>query len=1153
MPEREQLEQAIATLEAQRAILGDSVVDISLTALRQQLAALEAQAQPVEPQRKQATILFGDVTGFTAMSESMDAEDVTEVMNALWNRLDQVILDHGGHIDKHIGDAVMAIWGAENAREDDPERAVRAALAMQTQIRAFNLATQRTTPLQMRIGINTGPVLLGKIGITGEFTAMGDTVNIASRLESAAAPGTVLIAQDTCRLVQGIFEVQMLEPLSVKGKSEPLQVYRVQRSRPRAFRQNTRGIEGIQTRTVGREVELGHLQAAFRVSASTTQPSCQVVTLCGEAGIGKSRLMDEFEKWLENQAEPIQYFKGRADLEMQHQPYALLRDMLLFHFQILAGDRGPVARHKLETGIGQVLGMGQDGMMRAHFIGQLLGLDFSSSPYLQKVLKDAQQLHDRAFAHLRDFFRATTALGPVIIFLDDVHWADESSLDTISHLAQTLAEQRLLIVCLARPTLFERRPEWGNDLGKRSTRIELVPLSKTDSRRLIDEVLQKIEQVPEALRELVVSGAEGNPFYMEELIKMLIEGGVILKSQEHWQVDPTRLVEAHIPPRLTSILQARLDSLPPEERLTLQPAAVIGRTFWDSAIAQISTPIHQELTENMIGDALTALQNREMIFSDTSTFAEVQAYTFKHAILRDVTYESVLKRDRRRYHALAAQWLIEHSGERISEYVGLIAEHLEASEQAEQASVYLRQAGEQAAARFANTEAIRYYERALNLLSDEQRAERYEILLAQEGLYEVIGARDAQRQILLSLKELAKGLDHGTGDSRQARIANRWARYFSLTGKHPAAISAAQEAVTLAQDAQDPSNESSGYQSWGDTFWHMGDYPAAREKLELALALARSSQVRHQEANCLLSLGIVASRQGDRLGAQAYYEQSLQIRQELGDRRGEGATLNNLGILTSRQGDYSGALAYYEQSLHIRREIGDRRGESSLLNNLGTVAAYLGEFAKARSYYEQSLQIKRETNDRRGIGLTLSNLALASNSLGECSKALEFAQQAVQISEEVGARSNLGFALHSLGNALVGLQRWKEAAEVYQRALDLRREIGDLLAEDLAGLAQVELAQNHLTAAMIFIEELLTILEHNPRADTEELFLVYWVCYQGLQSVHDPRAGQLLDTAHHLLLEQADKIANPEQRQHFLEGVASHREILASFLKKSNA
>jgi predicted ATPase/class 3 adenylate cyclase len=1152
MPEREQLEQAIATLEAQRAILGDAVVDISLTALRQQLAALEVQAQPSEPQRKQATILFGDVTGFTAMSETMDAEDVTEVMNALWNRLDQVILDHGGHIDKHIGDAVMAIWGTENAREDDPERAVRAALVMQTQIRAFNLTTQRATPLQMRIGINTGPVLLGKIGITAEFTAMGDTVNIASRLESAAAPGTVLIAQDTCRLIQGIFEVQALEPLAVKGKSEPLQVYQVQRSRPRAFRQNTRGIEGIQTRTVGREMELGCLQAAFRASANTTPPSCQIVTVCGEAGIGKSRLMDEFEKWLENQPEPIQYFKGRADLEMQHQPYALLRDMLLFHFQILAGDRGPVARHKLEMGIGQVLGMGPDGMMRAHFIGQLLGLDFSSSPYLQRVLKDAQQLRDRAFVHLCEFFQATTALGPVIIFLDDVHWADESSLDTIGHLAQTLTG-RLLIVCLARPTLFERRPEWGNNLGKRSTRLDLVPLSKADSRRLINEVLQKVEQVPEALRELVVSGADGNPFYMEELIKMFIEGGVILKSQERWQVDPTRLVEARIPPRLTSILQARLDSLPIEERLTLQPAAVIGRTFWDSAIAQISTSIHQELTGNIIGDALMALQNREMIFSDTSTFAEVQAYTFKHAILRDVTYESVLKRDRRRYHALAAQWLIEHSGERIGEYVGLIAEHLEASEQAEQASGYLRQAGEQAAARFANTEAIRYYERALNLLSDEQRSERYEILLAQEGLYEIIGARDAQRQILSTLKQLAEVLGDRMGESRQARIANRWARYFSLTGKHSAAISAAQEAVALAHEAQDPSNESSGYQSWGDTFWHMGDYPAAREKLELALALARSSQVRHQEANCLLSLGIIASRQGDRLGAQAYYEQSLQIRQELGDRRGEGATLNNLGILTSRQGDYSGALAYYEQSLHIRREIGDRRGESSLLNNLGTVAAYLGEFVKARSYYEQSLQIKRETNDRRGIGLTLSNLALASNSLGEYLKAYEFAQQSVQISEEIGARSNQGFALHSLGNALVGLQRWEEAAAVYQRTLDLRREIGDLLAEDLAGLAQVELAQNHPAAAMVFIEELLTLLERNPRADTEELFLVYLVCYQGLQTIHDPRAGQLLNTAHHLLLEQADKIANPEQRQHFLEGVASHREIIASFLRKNSA
>lgn len=287
MNESEQLEQAIAHLEQQRPLLGDAVVDASIAALRERLAALDIPAIPAvhaphtiaetQQRRKHLTVLLADVQSSTPMAERMDAEDVTEIMNALWERVEKVIIQHGGTIGKHMGDAVMALWGAETAREDDPERAIRAALAIQAQMAAFR--HDRRVDLAMRIGLNTGPVLLGEVGITAEFTAMGDTVNTASRLEHSAPVGGILISHDTYCHVRGIFDVQPQEPLQVKGKAQSLQAYLVQQAKPRAFRMDTRGVEGIETRMIGREEELARLKNALYAALDGER---QMITISGD-------------------------------------------------------------------------------------------------------------------------------------------------------------------------------------------------------------------------------------------------------------------------------------------------------------------------------------------------------------------------------------------------------------------------------------------------------------------------------------------------------------------------------------------------------------------------------------------------------------------------------------------------------------------------------------------------------------------------------------------------------------------------------------------------------------------------------------------------------------------------------------------------------
>jgi ABC-type oligopeptide transport system substrate-binding subunit/class 3 adenylate cyclase/tetratricopeptide (TPR) repeat protein len=700
----------------------------------QRLLATRGQ---VGKERRMVTLLFSDVKSSTQMAETLDPEEWMEIMDSAFDILIEPITRYEGTLARLMGDAILAFFGAPIAHEDDPERACRAALEIIEGAQRYSARLEKERGIRgfnVRVGINTGLVVVGEVGsdLRVEYTAMGDAVNLAARMEQNAPPGGILISHGTYRHVRGVFDVLPQESLTVKGKAEPVQTYLVQQSKPRAFRKETRGVEGIETRMIGREAELKRLQDAFYTAMEDKER--QVVTITGEAGVGKSRLLYEFDLWAEALPERFYYFKGRAGHEMRNLPYGLMRDVFAFRFQIQDSDPPPGVREKMERGIGEALGEGEESQMRAHFIGHLVGFQFGDSPHLRGILDDAKQLRDRALVYLSDYFKATAAQYPVLILLEDLHWADESSLDVLNHLALAMPKQRLLVVCTARPTLFERRPHWGEGQTFH-IRLELQPLSRWDSRRLVAEILQKVDHVPDTLRELVVSGAEGNPFYVEELIKMLIEDGVIVKGEERWRVESARLTTVRVPPTLTGVLQARLDSLPLEERTILQQASVVGRLFWDRAVLRLSQSASEGIEETEVVNTLSALRGKEMIFQrETSAFAGAQEYLFKHNMLREVTYEGVLKRLRRAYHGLVADWLMEQSGERVSEYTGLIADHLELAGRSAEATDYLIQAGDRARGLYAHQEAIGSYQRALAFLKAQGDHERAARTLMKLGL-----------------------------------------------------------------------------------------------------------------------------------------------------------------------------------------------------------------------------------------------------------------------------------------------------------------------------------------------------------------------------------------------------------------------------------
>ena len=1011
MIEREKIEQAIAAQEGLRPLLGDAVVDASIAALRQ---SLQQSPPPAEAeQRKQVTVLFGDVSGFTAMSETLDAEEVRDIMNALWRRIDAAILAHGGHIDKHIGDAVMAIFGVPAASEDDPERAIHTALAMQKEVREFAAKTKHT--LQMRIGVNTGPVLLGSVGSNSEFTAMGDAVNLASRLEHAAPVGGVMISHDTLRHVQGIFEVETLEPIAVKGKKEPVQVYVVKKAKPRAFTATPRGA-GIETPMIGREAEIKILQDALRQAIEDRES--QMVTVVGEAGLGKSRLLLEFDRWVELLPDRLWYFKGRASAHTLNSPYGLLRDLFAYRFEILETDDAAGVREKMERGVAGFLEQDPQAELKAHFIGHLIGYDFSASPHLKGALGDSGQLREQALAYLGQLFSAAAAKQPVLLLFEDIHWADERSLDAIAHVVASWPNLRLVVVCLARPSLFERMASWGEGRSYHQ-RVALKPLSKLDSRRLVGEILRKVEAVPADLRDLIVTNAEGNPFYVEELIKMLCEEGVIVKGEARWRVESGRLAELKVPPTLTGVLQARLDSLAPAERETLQRASVVGRIFWDSAV--------DRLGEGGAGggpDVLGALRGKEMVFRrDSSAFAGTQEYIFKHALLRDVTYESVLKRARLKFHAQVADWLVVQSGDRAGEYSRLIAEHYELAGELRKAAEFLERAGTRTLRVSAYAEAKECFERALKLLPETEN-----------------GGAALRIALMRQLGEAQVGLGDYTGARGCYEIS-----------------------LALARGCRDSKGMADAGSSLSYVAFAIGDYASAELRAGESIALSRESNDQAGLADAQFRLSLCVAAQGRYAEGKSAAVESLALFERLGDAAGMARCLNSLGNIAADLKAYGEAKAHYQKSMALSRDVGNRFGVGCALNNMGLAVFQLGERAEARRLYLEAMVIFQEIGIKRGLASCLDSLGELEFGGGNVEAAEVHYLACLKLASEIGGLSFVLGAIAGLAPIRARVMGAQTALEWLGLALshpssapDIRQRAGDLLPALRAGMSDAE-------------------------------------------------------------------------------------------------
>ena len=655
---------------------------------------IEALEPARQGERKHVAVLFSDLSGYTAMSERLDPEEVKGIMNRIFGDIAQVVNRYEGCIDKFIGDAVMALFGAPKSHEDDPVRAIFAAQEIHDLVEAMGpqLEDRIGQPLAMHSGISTGLVVIGEVDLEkGAHGVSGDTINLASRLTSLAKPGEILVGPDIYCQAEGYFAFEDFGLTQVKGKAEPVQVYRVLSAKERPI--TIHRPSGLRADLIGRNVELAQLEEGVqRLQAGEST----VFSICGDAGTGKSRLVEEFRSTLDLQE--IQWRESHAYAYSQNIPYFMLIDLLNRAWQIEEGDSQEKVREKVESGIEQLLGKKEDV---APYIGSLWSLSYpeieSVSPQFWK-----SRLHDGVQAILA----ALTQRAPAVICLEDIHWADPSSVELLRYILSDL-KYPAIFLCIYRPPFSLFTSHQISSMGNLYQEIRLQDLSTSESQDMLQSLL-KTGNIPPELKKFIQQKVEGNPFYLEEVINSLIESQTLSRDNGSWRL--TRPIsESDIPPTVHGVISARLDHLEADMKRILQEASVIGRAFPYEVLKAIT-----EL-EHALDRCLNGLERIDLI--RTRSFQPELDYVFKHALTQEVVYNGLLKKERREIHERVALVMEQLPQERLSGFYETLAFHFKQGQSMHKAVDYLVKSGEKSLNRYAVEESHQYFKEAYDILS----------------------------------------------------------------------------------------------------------------------------------------------------------------------------------------------------------------------------------------------------------------------------------------------------------------------------------------------------------------------------------------------------------------------------------------------------
>ncbi len=1046
---------------------------------------LQSRTGRVEGERRIVTILFCDVKGSTAMGEERDPEEILEIMNGAFDALIEPVYRYEGTLARLMGDAILAFFGAPIGHEDDPERACLAALAMQGNIAQYAQELKRARGIEnfaIRVGINTGLVVVGEVGsdLRVEYTAMGDAINLASRMEQSAEPGTIVIAENTARLVRHAIDLESLGALNIKGKAEPVNAYRVLKEKE--TRESTRGIVGLTSPLVGRAHELNTLQE--RVN-DVLNGRGQIVSVIGEAGLGKSRLIAELRKsrianrvsQITNADEPsairdtpyaIRWLEARSLSYETQTPYAPFVDLFNHIFEIHVGDQDSVAYEKIKTKLNELVSAQANEI--APFLATLLGIELTGEDLERVRYLMPPFLRGRIMQAVAQTLGALASQQPTVLVFEDLHWADSSSLELLTALLPLIENAPLLFLYLLRPNKTD--PAWTfhesvlSLHAPRSTLLELAPLDDQSSRELVANLLE-IEDLPESVRALILKKAEGNPFYVEEVIRSLLDQKLVIRDGERWRAT-REISNIAIPDTLAGVITARLDKLDEESKRTAQTASILGREFEYAPLTDLyDSPATLE-------PSLDTLQARELVRRTERT--PLRSYLFKHALTQETAYNSMLMAKRRALHKRAAAYLQTHHAERVND----IARHWLDAQENERALPFILQAADRAARAYATTEALAYYTRAKEI------AQSLDDVPALRRAYEGIGNAlsftiELPRAVSVFQEMLEQGKQRGDA-LMQISALNKQANLLALRmGQMEQAEPLLLQAEELAHEYQDKVGLGEMFVIRCHISVGMSEFDKAMHYMDESIQVGKDLDVQEQIA---WGLDHLASTYTFMTRFEEGWKVSLEgmaLAQAIGNREFEAGILTTQALIHWRNGDLDAALEAGEQTAQIAERIGLAILVVIGKWETGWIHWQRGDYGAALAVLQQAQQVAAPFEGFVPMLSVWAEATLGSvmfDAGADRETALALHTHALTLSESPAGGMANGGAWADIGWCAVNLGNFDAAQNLFERALTHPSFFRLVMRpRNLLGLAQLAQQRGDFDAAEKYVAEARAIAE----------------------------------------------------------------------------
>jgi class 3 adenylate cyclase/tetratricopeptide (TPR) repeat protein len=992
----------------------------------------------IEGERKLVTVLFADVANYTSIAEKLDPEEVHQIMDGFFKILMDEIHRYEGTINQFTGDGVMALFGAPVAHEDHAQRACYAALSAQRAVQAFSMKIKDNygVDFMMRMGLNSGPVVVGSIGdnLRMDYTAIGDTTNLAARMESIARPGTILVSRDTFRLVREFFEFESLGKAVVKGKEEEQETYELIRATEIETRIGASVVKGL-TRFVGRKNSMAALMEAYDKAQAG---SGQVVGMVGEAGVGKSRLLLELRNQLPQGK--FTYLEGRCLHYGGSMAYLPILDILRAYFNIKEGDHEFDISKKIED---KILQLDENLRSLLPSFQDLLSLKVEDEAYLKL---EPKQKREKVFEAIRDLLIRESQNRLLVLAVEDLHWIDKTSEGFFDYLIDWLASTHILFILLYRP---EYNHQWGSKSYYR--KIGLNQLTDQSSAELVQAILEEGEVGPE-IRELILNRTSGNPLYMEELTHTLLENGSIQKKDHRFFLSG-KASEIEIPDTIQGIIAARMDRLEDNLKRTMQVASVIGRDFAFRILHTISG-MKEELKSYLLN-----LQGLEFIY-EKSLFPELE-YIFKHALTQEVAYNSLLLKRRKEIHEQIGKAIEELYPERLEELYKLLAYHYARSESKEKAIEYALLAGDRAARFYANVEAKSYYDQALTIvqtLPTSPSTQRWRIDATLKLAEIAMNREDLEwsQENLERVRALAEDLHD---KPRLARSLYWLGRIQYTLGNCRGAIDFASQSLEIADRLGDETLEAPPVNLMGRAYWMTSDYAKASQMMERSVEQMCRLGNKNEEGTAAGFAGWAFGMLGEFDRALSYADRGIQIAQEIQNPFAEAAALMYRAVVLTYRGEWMLAIEDYQRGIHVAEGVKDLFRISMLKGGEGWAHTKVGNPTHGRVLIEESFAVAEQIGMRFGLFFNKFWEADCLLALGEFNAVPPLCQEAIRLAEEGNDKLVKSLAHRTLSEALLCLEPvdLEKAESAILEAIRIQKEIG----------ARPELARSYVSHAKL--------------------------------------------------------------------------------------